>query len=175
MQNYVYIATSVDGYIADRTGGLDWLMSIEAPEGDDFGFSDFMDSIDALVMGNNTFEKVLSFGEWIYSKKVYVLSNSRKEISKHLVGKVEIVSGTPHEVIAHLEKAGHTKLYIDGGSTIQQFLNAGCIDELIITQVPIILGGGVPLFGLTDSEIHLELVKTTLLNKTLVQNHFRKK
>ncbi len=68
MANYVYIATSLDGFIADKDGGLDWLMEIPSPDNSDYGFAEFMDRVDALVMGRNTFDKVVTFGEWPYTK-----------------------------------------------------------------------------------------------------------
>jgi dihydrofolate reductase len=81
MSNIVFIATSLDGYIADKNDGLDWLDSIPNPENMDMGYVDLIDRIDALVMGRITFEKVCGFNcEWPYSKPVFVLSNSMKLI-----------------------------------------------------------------------------------------------
>ena len=80
MANYVYIATSLDGFIADKDGGLDWLMEIPNPDKSDYGFAEFMNTVDALLMGRKTFEIVVSFGQWPYTKPVFVLSNSLKEI-----------------------------------------------------------------------------------------------
>ena len=147
-KNIVYLGKSLDGYIAGKNGELDWLDMVPNPNQDDMGFNAFMDDIDALVMGRNTFEMVLSFGvDWPYKKHVFVLSGSLKEIPKGLAGKVSIVQGTLSEVLEAIHSKGHHKLYIDGGKTVQAFLAENLIDELILTTIPIILGDGIPLFG----------------------------
>ena len=124
MTNYVYIATSLDGFIAALDGGLDWLEEIPHPEKSDYGFVEFMHSVDALIMGRKTFEKVLTFGKWPYDKPVYVLSKRGIIIPNDLVGKAEVVNGTPEEVVRQLNELGHQNLYIDGGITIQNFLRS---------------------------------------------------
>ena len=88
MRNVIYIATSLDGFIAAKDGSIDWLMEIPNPEGSDFGFAEFFENIDAVVLGRNTFESVLSFGQWPYTKPVFVLSNSLKTVPGHLAEKV---------------------------------------------------------------------------------------
>lgn len=174
MANFVYIATSLDGYIADKNGGIDWLMSIPKPEDSDFGFSEFMERVDALVMGANTFKTLLSYDEWIYTKKVFVLSNSLKEIPEHLSNKVEIISGSIPEVVASLKTKGYYNLYIDGGKVIQSFLSEDLIDEMIITRIPILLGEGIPLFGILDAPINFSKVKTETLTDMMVKSYYYK-
>ena len=161
MANFVYIATSLDGYIAGPDGELDWLMTFPNPEKSDFGFAKFIKKIDALVMGRKTFEKVVSFGgNWPYPKPVFVLSNTLKTIPQHLEGKAEIISGDLRRVVADLNDRWFTNLYIDGGQTVQSFMQAGLVDELIISRIPIILGGGIPLFGKLDEPQRFELIET---------------
>jgi len=172
--NHVFIATSLDGYIADRDGGLDWLQSVPNPDGDDMGYVAFMGRIDALVMGRASFETVLGFGiEWPYTKPVYVLSSTLKEVPPELSGKVEIVNGALSEVLEQVHAAGHQRLYIDGGRTVQNFLQEGLIDDLIITTIPVLLGGGVRLFGELPESIQLELVSSETLLGQIVQRHYR--
>jgi len=89
---YVYVATSLDGFIAASDGGLDWLMETPNPEQSDYGFAEFMSGIDAIVMGRNTFETVLTFGDWPYSKPVFVLSRTLDEVPEGLRDRVEVVS-----------------------------------------------------------------------------------
>ena len=169
MSNKVYIATSVDGYISDKNNSLDWLPN---QDGEDLGYEKFIDSIDALVMGKNTFETVLGFGgDWVYTKKVFVVSTSLLTIPDNLATKVELINGTPDEIIELVQKQGYKNLYIDGGKTIQGFLQYGLIDELIITTIPVLLGGGSPLFGMLESYIELEH-KTTKIIKGLVQTTY---
>ena len=172
MANYVYIATSLDGFIATSDGGLDWLMEIPNPDKSDYGFVDFIKGIDAVVMGRNTFEKVLSFDEWPYNKPVFVLSNSLMEMPKQVVGKAEIVKGDIKNVINHLNKRGYKNLYIDGGKVIQSFLKEDLIDEMIITKVPVLLGKGIPLFGEIDHSLKFRYTRTEVFNKTLVKSHY---
>lgn len=126
MANIVYIATSLDGYIADKNGNLDWLHSIPNPEGNDFGFADFMDRVDALVMGRNTFETVCGFDcEWPYSKPVFVISNSLNTIPNNYKDKAFLVNGELRDILTELNSKGFNDLYIDGGKTVQSFMAEG--------------------------------------------------
>ncbi|KEI71639.1 dihydrofolate reductase family protein [Endozoicomonas elysicola] len=175
MSNRVYIATSLDGFIADKNGGLDWLHSIPNPDGSDFGFADFMETVDALVMGRNTFETVLSFdGDWPYSKPVYVASNSLEVVPAGFDDKASLIQGTPEEIISVLNARGLKNLYIDGGATIQQFLQYDLIDEMTITTVPILLGEGIPLFARLEQSLTFEHQKTEVLLGSLVKSHYRR-
>ena len=135
MKKSVYIATSLDGFIARKNGSLDWLPGSdgESRGDEDYGYHAFMDSVDVLVMGRNTYELVLSFGEWSYGdKKVIVLSHSLTELSPTLPDTVELLSCSPQELVAQLQTSGVKHIYVDGGKTIQGFLRAGLIDEIII-------------------------------------------
>lgn len=172
MVNFVYIATSLDGFIATIDGGVDWLNEIPNPEGHDYGFTEFMKGIDALVMGRKSFEKVLSFGVWPYDKPVFVLSRSKLNIPEELADIVKITSGSPREIVNQLAQLGYQNLYIDGGLTIQGFLDADLIDEMIITRVPILLGGGIPLFSTLSQKMQFILKKTEALNDMLVKSHY---
>jgi dihydrofolate reductase len=172
-KNSVYIATSLDGYIADSQGKIDFLNTFTFPEGEDMGYSAFMDRIDALVMGRITFETVLGFDvPWPYEKPVYVLSNSLNEIPKGYEGKVFLVKGTLHEVLSGIHSNDHHRLYIDGGSTIQGFLKEDLIDEMIITTIPVLVGGGHPLFGQLDKLLMFECVSTQRYADKVVQSRF---
>lgn len=175
MKNYVYIATSIDGYIATLSGGLDWLENIPNPDESDFGYNDFIKRIDAIVMGKNTFKKVLSFESWPYNKKVFVLSNSIKSIPKELSNKVEVISGYIPDIVTKLNNDGYLNLYIDGGKTIQSFLKYDLIDEMIITRASLLLGSGIPLFNTLDSSINFAIKETNFLNEHLIQTHYVRK
>ncbi|MHA3965083.1 MAG: dihydrofolate reductase family protein [Candidatus Thorarchaeota archaeon SMTZ1-45] len=175
MTNYIYIATSLDGFIATNEGGLDWLEDIPNPEKSDYGFAEFMSGIDALVMGRKTFEKVLTFESWPYDKPVFVLSKGRRKVPKELEGKAEIIQGDPKIVVEQLNKLGHQNLYIDGGITIQNFLEEDLIDEMIITKVPILLGEGIPLFDKLSKRLKFSHLKTEVLSNTLVKTHYIRK
>lgn len=170
--NYVYIAASLDGFIATKDGGLDWLNEIPNPDQTDYRYAEFNSGIDAIVMGRNTFEKVLTFGFWPYDKPVFVLSHTLESVPDDIVGKAEIVKGDLRNLLDKLKKRGLQNLYIDGGRVIQSFLEEDLIDEMIITRVPILLGEGIPLFGKIENSLKFSLKKTEGFNETLVKNHY---
>lgn len=173
MTNYIYIATSLDGFIAAEDGGIDWLNEVHVSDESDFGFSDFMKKIDALVMGRNTFEQVISFNQWVYTKPVFVISNTLEEIPEGYRDKAELINGDIRSIVGLLDKRGYSNLYIDGGKTIRSFLREGLIDDMIITKIPVLLGKGIPLFGDIDDRIQLEHVETEIFANGLVKDHYR--
>jgi dihydrofolate reductase len=176
MANIVYIATSLDGFIADKHGGLDWLHAVPNPDGLDFGWSEFLAGIDAIVMGRTTFETVCSFDvDWPYPVPVFVLSNSLTEIPPSHADKAQLVSGDLASLVAMLNGRGFQQLYIDGGKTVQSFMAADLIDELIITRLPIVLGGGAPLFAELASAQNFEHLSTQVLLDAMVKSHYRRK
>jgi len=175
MANIVFIATSLDGYIADKNDGLDWLHSVPNPDNIDMGFSSLMERVDALVMGRNTLDIVLSFGvEWPYSKPVFVLSNTMTKVPEGYEDKVFLVNGELSDIVQNLREQGYNDLYIDGGKTIQSFLKQGLIDELNITTIPVLLGGGAPLFGELDTMQSFRLVKSQTFLNAVVQTTYQR-
>lgn len=176
MANIVYIGTSLDGYISGPDGDLGWLEYVPVPEGDDLGFSDFMDRIDAVVMGRKTFETLIGFGVgWHYPKPGIILSSTMTSAPKAFADHVEFASGTPGEIVKLAKSRGFENLYIDGGVTIQRFLRDDLIDEMIITTIPVLLGGGDQLFGDLDQRLDFEHVETTVLLKQMVKRRYRRK
>ncbi|KAA3617909.1 MAG: dihydrofolate reductase [Calditrichaeota bacterium] len=174
--NIVYIATSLDGYITDRNGGLEWLDSIPNPDRLDLGWTSFMSRVDAIIMGRNTFEAVCGFDvDWPYQKPVFVLSNSLTSLGDEFKDKVKLVKGDLSNVVKNLNQEGFSQLYIDGGLTVQNFLKEDLIDEMIITIMPILLGGGVSLFKKLPKELGFEHIKTEVFLDALVQSHYRRK
>lgn len=172
MRNKVFIATSLDGHIADAAGGIDWLTDLPIPTNGDGGFSKFIESIDALVIGRKTFEKVLSFGvEWPYSKKVFVWTKNPELIPFSLQDKVEAVSGCVAEILHTIYQKGYSSLYVDGGQTIQSFLREDSIHEIILTKVPVVLGGGIPLFANVPRK-RLFHKSTQVFDNGMVQSHY---
>jgi len=175
-KNSIFIATSLDGNIADREGGIEWLDSVSNPDQIDMGYHSFMNRIDALIMGRNTFEKVLSFGiPWPYEKPVFVCSNTLKEVPDELVGKVELIAGQPKEILEKLHQKGLGNIYIDGGKTIQLFFKDDLIDEMIITKIPVVLGAGFPLFGELPHMLSFSLVKSEVFINQVVQDTYERK
>ncbi len=175
-KNIVFIAKSLDGYIAGKNGELDWLELIPNPDGNDMGYTALMNEIEAIVMGKTTYETVIGFGiDWPYQKPVFVLSNTLKIIPDNLSDKVFLLAGTPQEILAKIHQKGFYKLYIDGGRTIQNFLSEDLIDELRITTIPILLGGGFSLFGDLSKSLAFDHIDSKLYLNQLVQNHYRRK
>lgn len=167
---------SVDGYIADKNNGLEWLDMVPNPEQSDMGYYAFMERIDALLMGRNTFEMVVSFDvEWPYKKPVYVLSNSMTKPPHGYEDKVIIIKGTLNEVLEKMHANGHYRIYLDGGKTVQSFLKEDLVDELILTTIPIILGGGVSLWSELPKSLELELIASEVLLGQIVQKHYARK
>ena len=177
MSNTIYIATSIDGYIAREDGSIDWLMEIPNPNQSDYGFSVFLERIDGIIMGRKTFETVLGFNEWPYARPipVFVLSNSLDKLPGKLSGKAEIVRGELKSIVELLKRKGINNLYIDGGKTIQSFLKEDLIDEMIITRTPILLGSGIPLFDRNNLELEFEHIGTEVYNNILVRSKYLRK
>jgi dihydrofolate reductase len=172
MTNSVYVATSLDNFIASREGGLEWLNEVPNPGQSDYGFAEFMSRIDAVVMGRNTFETVIAFDSWPYPVPVFVLSASLKTLPEKVAGKAEIIHGDPRDLVKQLNERGYRNLYIDGGRTIQRFLQEDLIDEMIITRVPVLLGEGIPLFGNLEKSLEFRLERTEQLNDDLVKSTY---
>jgi len=166
----VFIGTSVDGFIARPDGALDFL---PADGGEPHGYNEFFASVDALVIGRNTFETVMAFPEWPYGdKRVVVLSSSPLNLAK-VASSVEQMQGSPREIVAKLEARGIRHIYVDGGVTIQRFLREGLIQRLVITRVPVLIGQGIPLFGALGKDIRLEHVQTQPYPSGLVKTEYR--
>jgi dihydrofolate reductase len=159
MKSSVYVAASLDGFVARPDGDIDWLGE-PSKDGEDYGYEKFMDTVDFLVMGRNTYEKVLSFGQWPYTKPVIVLTSRPLDTPDDIASKVETMSGSPADIVDELSKRGAEHLYIDGGKTIQSFVDANLIQRIIITRIPILLGDGIPLFGPLQQDIKLRHIQT---------------
>ncbi len=172
----VFIATSLDGYIARENGDIDWLddANANAPEGEDCGFAAFMATVDRLVMGRKTYEKVLSFGEWPYgSTPVTVMSRRPIEFPERIPKTVTHSSESPPELCDRLERDGVKHIYVDGGNTIQRFFAAKLVDEITIAFIPILLGSGIPLFGSQGSDVKLSCLDTKQYKFGAVQIKYR--
>lgn len=176
MKATVFVGISVDGFMARKNGDIDFL---PADGGEPHGFSEFYESVDAVVIGRNTFEWVLNYtvshgGAWGYGKKrVVVLSSKALDFSGVRGGMVEQMAGDPVDIVEKLEVSGVRHAYVDGGVTIQRFLRAGLIERLIVTRVPVLIGEGIPLFGPLAGDIKLELVSAESYAGGLVKTEYR--
>lgn len=174
-KNIVFIAKSIDGFIAGLNGELDWLNSVPNPENNDMGFQSLMKEIDAIVMGKNTFEMVCSFeGEWPYPKHVFVLSNSLKIIPQKFKDKATILNGSLSDILHDIHQRDFYKLYVDGGQIVQNFLKEDLIHELRITTIPILLGNGISLFNILPKRLEFTHLKTEVFLNQIVQSHYKR-
>lgn len=173
---HVYIATSLDGYVAGTDHRLDWLMK-QPTEGEEQGYDEFMESVDGLVMGRGSYETVLGFGEWPYKKPVFVMSKtvSQSDVPTALQDSVHITDLDPAELMQSLGEKGWSRAYIDGGRVVQSFVRASLIDDFIITTVPVLIGDGVRLFGEIKNDIDLDFVSLKSFPSGLVQAKYRVK
>lgn len=169
METSVFVGTSLDGFIARTNGALDFL---EAGGSAPHGYEEFMATVDALVIGRNTFETVLGFGGWAYGQKPVFVLSSRPLPAAPSEAVLEQMSGAPAEIVSQLAARGIRHVYVDGGVTIQRFLNAGLITRLIVTRVPVLIGRGIPLFGPLDRDIVVKHVATRHYAGGLVQSEY---
>ncbi len=169
MKASVFVGTSLDGFIARANGDLDFL---EAGGGEPHGYDEFIATVDALVIGRKTFETVLTFGSWPYGNKPVFVLSTRPLAPTPPGAMVERMSGAPADIVSQLAARGIGHIYVDGGITIQRFLEAGLIHRLIITRVPVLIGGGIPLFGAVPRDIVLKHVATRHYASGLVQSEY---
>lgn len=139
----VFIAISLDGYIARPDGGLDWLQVVERP-GEDYGYRDFTSSVDVMVMGRGTYDAVLGFPDWPYAGKRCIVLSQRPTPPRH--GEEFFCAPLP-QLVEKLTRESARRVYVDGGQVIRQFLAARLIDDLTLSIIPVLLGAGIPLFS----------------------------
>ncbi|HTW32647.1 MAG TPA: dihydrofolate reductase family protein [Candidatus Sulfotelmatobacter sp.] len=171
MLTSVFVGTSVDGFLARPNGALDFL---DVPGIEPHGYTEFIATVDVIVIGRLTFEIVLAFPEWPYGEKqVVVLSSGMLDFSKLRGARVEQMSGSPAEIVSALSTRGFQHAYIDGGVTVQRFLRAGAIQRLTITRVPVLIGQGIPLFGSLPHDVKLRHVSTHPYPSGLVKTEYQ--
>ena len=160
----LYIASSLDGYIARENGDVDWL-----PENTTSGYDEFYKTIDMVVMGKKTYEQVLTFGAYPYKdKKSYVFTRNNEQTKDQ---NTEFVFDIDKFVKENISNSGKNIWLVGGAEIISSFLNRGFVGEVILSIVPVILGKGIPLFKNIQNETKLELIKTTEYDK-LVEIHY---
>lgn len=171
---HVFIATSLDGFIARKNGNIDWLLSRDDPN-EDHGYQNFIKDIDGLVMGRGSFEGIAASQPWAYDRPVVVLSKTlaSSPVPDHLTGRVRFVDMTPKATMEMLEMEGWRRVYVDGGQVVQSFLRAGLIADMVVTQVPVLIGAGRQLFGPIDRDIPLKHVMTKAFPSGLVQSLYK--
>lgn len=171
---HVFIATSLDGYIARPDGDIGWLLGRDDPA-EDHGYDAFIAGMDAIVMGRGSYEKVREFDAWPYQLPVLVLSKqlAGTPVPEALQGKVRFSGLAPAEAMAQLTRDGLRRVYVDGGKVVQSFLREGLVADMVITIVPVLIGAGRPLFGALPRDRDLQLVASRSFPSGLVQSTYR--
>lgn len=171
---HVFIATSVDGFIARSNGDIGWLLERD-DVAEDHGYADFIIDKDVIVMGRGSYEKIASFDKWPYELPVIVLSNqlTGTPTPESLQGKVRFSNLSPSQTMEELARQNVQKVYVDGGQLIQSFLRNGLIEDMVITTVPVLIGSGKSLFGTVPKDLDLALVSSRSFPSGLVQSTYR--
>lgn len=171
---HVFIATSLDGFIARADGDIGWLLQRDDPA-EDHGYPAFIADKDLIVMGRGSYEKALSFDGWPYDLPVLVLSEqlAHAPVPEALKGKLRFSSRSPKDTMDDLARKGVQRVYVDGGQVVQSFLRDGLIADMVITHVPVLIGSGRPLFGALPHDIDLKLVSSRSFPSGLVQSSYR--
>ncbi|MBK7422462.1 MAG: dihydrofolate reductase [Propionivibrio sp.] len=166
----VFLALSLDGFIAGSDGDLSWLNLYATDSALETGYERLLHDIDTLLMGRNTYEKVLSFDSWPYSGKRVVVMTHRPFFARH--GEMA-QAGPLHEVLERLWEQGARHVYLDGGQVVRQGLADGLVDELTLSWVPVILGDGIGLFHGLQNRSAWEANEVRRLPSGLVQTSYR--
>jgi dihydrofolate reductase len=169
MKASVFVGISVDGFMARLDGRFDFL---PAGGGEPHGYDEFITTVDAIVMGRNTYEVVLPFDPWPYGKTPVFVLSSRSLQPAPAGAVVERLSGAPVAILRHLDQRGFKHAYIDGGITIQAFLRAGLIQRITATRFTVLIGSGISLFGETGSDIRLRHVATTSYVSGMIKSEY---
>ena len=174
IKGHVFIATSLDGFIARESGDIGWLLARDDPD-EDHGYDDFIGKIDVIVMGRGSFDAIRHMQPWPYGLPVVVMSASLDPdpTATDLLPNVTISPLFPADLMASLQAQGYLHAYVDGGQIIQSFLRAGLIEDMIITSVPVLLGQGRRLFGPLEADIALIHEETRSFGSGLVQSRYR--
>jgi len=177
MRRSVYVATSLDGYLARPDGALDFLDVARAHE-IDYGYAAFTASVDCLVIGRATYDTALGFERWPYAgKRVVVLTHDAGRMPRHGEELVAVPSAQLGELVERLSGDGVKHVYVDGGAVIRQFVVANLVDDLTLSVMPVLIGAGIPLFGAGEARTftkHLRLDGTQAWPETgVVQLRYR--
>jgi dihydrofolate reductase len=171
---HIFIAISLDGFIARTDGDIEWLLSRDDPA-EDHGYNAFIADKDMIVMGRGSYEKVLGFDPWPYDRPVLVMSQALAgtPVPDALQGKLRFSNRSPKDLMAELTGQGVDRIYLDGGRLVQAFLREGLVSDIVLTTVPVLIGAGRPLFGALTADVDLRLVESRAFPSGLVQSTYQ--
>lgn len=170
----LYVAASVDGFIARKDGDVEWLNDF-ITEGEDYGYNEFYQSIDALIMGCNTYEIICGFGDWAYTgKPSFIMSKGE---FKAISGDINFTQEDPVSLVKRLNNDGYKNIWLVGGGLLaSSMIELELVDEMIISIIPLELKEGIPLLICSEEKLNLfELVKTKSYDSDLVQQFYIKR
>lgn len=172
----LFIATTIDGFIAREDGSLDWLEEMPNPEGLDYGYGNFITDIDVVIMGRTTYEEIIGFGvDWPYANCDSFVVTSDKNY-KVKTEKTEVLNGIDLKVINEIKSSSKKNIWIiGGGKLISEFINLSLVDEMTLSLIPIILGKGIKLFPNNPSESNFQLLDVKSFNTGIVNLRYKKK
>jgi len=166
----LFIAMSIDGFIAKSDGDISFLSIVEQ-EGEDYGYNDFIKTVDTVIVGRKTYDKVISMGyDFPHSdKEVYIITRTLRPS----IGSVKFYTDSLIDLVARLKSENGKHIFVDGGAEIvNELLKDDLIDEFYISVIPVLLGDGIPLFKIGRPEIGLKLLSSKSFDKGLVQLHY---
>lgn len=168
----LYIAMSMDGFIARDNGDIDWLSVVEAPN-QDYGYARFIEDIDTVILGRKTYDKVLTFGiEFPHKDKTcYVITRRAKPSTENII----FYNESLEDLITQLKSKKGKNIFVDGGAEIvNELMKQDLIDTYVISIIPVFIGSGISLFKPTRPEIRLKLIQSLQFNTGLVQLHYER-
>ncbi len=165
----VYIAMSLDGFIAKSNGDLDWLLHYNST-GEDYGYNEFIKNVDTVIMGRKTYDKIVEMGyEYPHGERQYIIWTHDEHPPKQ---NITFYSGDLKRLILDLKSKPGGAIYVDGGTTVSECMKHHLVDEYIISIIPILLGDGIPLFNAGRPEEQLVLKSSRRFETGLVQLHY---
>lgn len=170
----LYIAVSLDGFIATPSGDVDWLCEIPNPNGIDHGRKEFLESIDTILMGGKTFNKITSFGDkWPYKKKTYVVAHHNTNFLKN--EDIHFITENLYNEIKRIKDEDGKDIWLVGGGELTSILlNCDLLDEIRLCYVPIVLGKGIPLFPNSPVKSRWTLKNSKSYDTGIVVNTYNK-
>lgn len=170
----LFIATTLDGFIARPDGSIDWLEKMPNPEGTDYGYSDFIASVDTVLMGRATYETVLGFDvEWPYAAQQTWVVTTQTDLPTPTPN-TGLIHQVDADTIRQLRAASKKNIWlVGGGEVIRAFMALDSVDELMVSLIPVTIGEGIPLFP-NVKETNWQLVSATPWKSGLVYLHYQR-
>lgn len=168
----LFIAVSLDGFIARKDGDISWLQKYEGKK-EDYGYSEFMKTVGASIMGSKTYEKCLSFPNWPDNNKpIFVVTNRKLKNAKR--ANVAFYTGSLNGLVEKIKSHNKGNVWLVGGAKLSQsFFKEGLVDRIILSTIPIVIGNGISLFGQANNTIDFELASVKKYESGIIQAEYK--